>query len=241
MNHRRAFTLIEMLVVIAIIIVLVALMLPALQRIEAMTIKINCIHNMRQLTQAWIQYSADNPGMLIGGGTSASYDWTMEGAYGGNTVAGVTNGLMWPYINTLKPYRCPADYTAHLRSYSINMYINGDCRTWANCSPYNMTRQAHIRKPAQTFVYLDENDTRGYNMGGWVPDNNCPESWTDYIPNFHVGWDNLSFADGHVETWHWQDPRTLIPAALNYQPRGCAYATPGNPDLKRIHDASGRY
>ena len=240
-RQRAAFTLVEMLVVIAIILLLVSLLLPALQRIEAMTIKINCIHNMRQLTQAWLQYTADNNGRLIGGGTSRSWDWDKDGANGGNTVAGITSGLMWPYLNTLKVYRCPADYTTHLRTYSVNFYLCGECDSWPNCSPFLITRSVGIKKPAQTFVFFDENDTRGYNMGGWVADNNCPDSWTDFVPNFHISWDNLSFADGHIETWHWQDPRTMIPAAQNYQPRSCSYSTPNNPDLLRLHDACGRY
>lgn len=238
MKFNKGFSLVEMLVVVAVIILLVALMMPAFQRIEAMTVKINCIHNMRQITQAWIQYPADNGGVMVGGGTSRPYDWDLDGAYGGNTVAGITNGLLWPYLNNLKVYRCPADYTDHLRSYSVNFYLNGECSGWANCPPFLITRSNQLKRPGQTFVFFDENDTRGYNMGGWVADNNCPTAWTDFVPNFHVGWDNLSFADGHVETWVWEDARTMVPAYNNWQPRGCVYSTPNNPDLERLHNAA---
>jgi prepilin-type N-terminal cleavage/methylation domain-containing protein len=57
MGSRRGFTLIELLVVIAIIAVLMAILLPALNRVKEQGKRAVCLSNLRQLTMAWIMYA----------------------------------------------------------------------------------------------------------------------------------------------------------------------------------------
>jgi prepilin-type N-terminal cleavage/methylation domain-containing protein len=60
----KAFTLVELLVVIGIIAVLIAILLPALSRARAQARVIACESNIRQIVMAAIEYSTDNKGYL---------------------------------------------------------------------------------------------------------------------------------------------------------------------------------
>lgn len=85
---RRGFTLIEMLVVIAVIAVLVALLLPALAKARQKAADVNCASQQRQVGISIAMYLADNNGWLpfndaygdemyrcAGNGGTGAYSW----------------------------------------------------------------------------------------------------------------------------------------------------------------------
>jgi prepilin-type N-terminal cleavage/methylation domain-containing protein len=57
---RRGFTLIELLVVIAIIAVMLAILLPTMRKVRALSRRIACGSNLKQLALAWTTYLDDN-------------------------------------------------------------------------------------------------------------------------------------------------------------------------------------
>ena len=125
-----AFTLIELLMVIAIIAILAALLLPVLERVKARAMGTVCMSNSRQLGLAWHLYPDDNAGLLVNNGVFDGWsiflgpetgqpietpnwvygimDWTASPDNTNSQL--IANGLLFPYARQTKIYKCPADH-----------------------------------------------------------------------------------------------------------------------------------
>jgi prepilin-type N-terminal cleavage/methylation domain-containing protein len=82
MTMRRAFTLIEILVVVAIIAMLIAVLLPSLARAKEMGRRSSCLSNLHQISVASVNYLIANnfppyfDDAITWRGLTYSYSWS---------------------------------------------------------------------------------------------------------------------------------------------------------------------
>ena len=108
---RRAFTLIEVLVVVGIIVILAAILFPLFSSARANGYKVHCLANLHQLLQATNMYVSDwdrrlVPARVYAGGPDLGKTWCV---------------LLKPYIQDDRLVVCPVDLQPQLVSNSTDL------------------------------------------------------------------------------------------------------------------------
>ncbi len=100
---RRGFTLIELLVVIAIIAILIALLVPAVQKVREAAARTQCTNNLKQIGLGCHNFESTFKRLppLYGGAQSA----TSAASTKFNTVFGSTHVFILPYIEQDNLYK----------------------------------------------------------------------------------------------------------------------------------------
>lgn len=250
MHRKIGFTLIELLVVIAIIAVLMAILMPALNRAREQGKRAACLNNLRQMTLGWSLYADDNDDKIVQANTGRNDAWVRWLDYGASEqeqIDNIRSGLLYTYCPEVKLYKCPTGIRGELVTYAIIDTMNGhDGVPGVKENNLMIYRRMQIKRPNERVVFLDEGRLSTNSWTIYYDE----ERWWDKVTARHGDGTNWSFADGHSEYWKWKDPRTIKIAKMDYiywintgwwQPGasrdGNLNFSPGNQDLHKVQKA----
>ena len=156
---HRAFTLVELLIVIAIIGILIALLFPALSKLDIIKKETACQKNLREIQRVFAAYATMNDGR---------YPYPVDTYYGSKFIGTYTPKSLWaglPHLNQLKQ----AGSTAEMWNCPFNANY-GDWDAWPMSSwetPYHPAW-----RPKSVYVYIGYTIFiyRGYPYGGRFTD-----------------------------------------------------------------------
>jgi prepilin-type N-terminal cleavage/methylation domain-containing protein/prepilin-type processing-associated H-X9-DG protein len=135
----RAFTLVELLVVISVIALLMAILLPALGRARGVAKRTYCAANLRQIGIAMRSYLDDNRDIFP---LACAYPWSITDPTNPGYLPPITQFLS-RLLKSPKVFICPADTTAdatppyHLRTGNTSYWYRGYPDPPPNCSLIN--------------------------------------------------------------------------------------------------------
>lgn len=223
-RFRAAFTLVELLVVIGMITVLIAMLLPALNKAQEAARRTTCASNLRQIQLGLVQYAEDNNGWYppYSAASADGQDWFSNAAGGDvwrmpnpakpneflNDPGGFRTGIghqlvrVEPkYIKNWKVFYCPNNRGKAFEDASAKWWNleSGGTRSASSYMTWN-SQHSTVRK----YVALKNTDRGervllgdrcGWNSSGWAVHKRSREGFL-YVNHPNGG--NFVFTDGHV-------------------------------------------
>jgi prepilin-type N-terminal cleavage/methylation domain-containing protein/prepilin-type processing-associated H-X9-DG protein len=214
-RKRDAFTLVELLVSIAVIAVLMALLLPALRGARESARRVQCAANLRALSTAIQGYCEDNRGLFPGIASvpQLPWDWIYWAPSQGFPFTDFGKGPLIRYLASPKPatFRCPSDdWTSHVPhgppdpypySYLLNGFV---ANVPVDCCSATGRKCVRVRGSSDKLL-LVEGDERTIHSGLWLA--GLGGEGTDDLADRHDRHSsspgsfrtNVAFVDCHVE------------------------------------------
>ena len=216
MKARRAFTLVELLAVIAVIAILSAIVLPSVTQAKRSAHRITCVNNLRQLGLAGQLYWEDHEGdafRYIAGvsnaGTIYWFGWIETWVPGneGERAYDATPGALYPYLGGRGVEVCPSlnhnsrlfkpKATGAAYGYGYNKHLS---------TPTNqpLLKISQVTRPADIVLLADAGQINDFQEPASA-DNPLLEEFyyvADNEPTVHFRHSrraNVLYCDGHVD------------------------------------------
>jgi len=236
-----AFTLIELLMVIALIAVLVALLLPALSTAQSQGRRAACLNNLKQLGLSGQLYCADNDGRLaenLPQGQSTN-SWVLGNMKYGNDATNqalIRQSKFYPYASQLSTFRCPADPSqiggvSRVRSYSMNGWVGSrymDSESHTNgFRTFLRENEIAMARPSKLWLLADEHEG-SIDDGFFLVTMDDSRPFASFPAVRHNRAYALNFADAHAEIFKLRSAELFLPGST------MAQVSAKNPDWQRL-------
>ena len=212
--RRAGFTLIEVLVVLAIIGILAAILLPVFGRVRENARTAVCSSNLRQLGQATSMYVQDY-----------NRFYPVIGTFNDNSDCSLWADRIYPYVKSTEIFSCPdaeggeyrtgcpapenrghideiryhGNYDFNASTGKVEYTTKDDIISFDIQTPTRPMHETQYRRPSSTILLLD-GDVKFVSPGYQQPPFQGPEGLKRYGVNaWHSQGANACFADGHVK------------------------------------------
>lgn len=240
-GDNKAFTIVDLTVLLAVVALLAAMLLPALNKTRVQAETSQCLNNVKQLAGCWTMYTHENQGKLPPNYLASPKAWVNHNVatpYGATNESAIRAGVLFSYNHSLSIYKCPgaktlpegirsipsSTQTRLVRNYSIQGRMGGANplqasmhgvadTSWVLTTKYPQYQNiSEIKFPSPAEATVFVDESNETIDDGFFAVNyNFPQEWQNTPGIRHGQGTTFSFADGHAEYWRWRGMKRDYP------------------------------